>query len=154
MSTQRNASPSGKDAVAIEEIGGLIMSRFPDAEIDIRPSSDEKGAWMLLVYLDDEDERYDALANLVYGRLAMLRSDDGVKIEMLSFDKALERAVKAYMQAHHMVHMLADGAVNVRAYRAAAAEVTAAERAVNDIRHATREAKRRAKRGGKTTRAS
>jgi hypothetical protein len=100
----------------------------------------------MLVYLEDEDDKYEELANLVYGRLTELRYDEGVKIEMLPFDKAYVQAVRRYMKAVHDLDRVTDAQVIdvpqvERLKRVAASTRTAQESVAAAWRQARRQRK-------------
>ena len=150
MSVSRNRIPNPKDASGLNEIRNMIVSRFPDAVVGWRPSSDERGAWTLLVYLENEDEKYEALAKLVYGRLTELRYDEGVKIEMLPFDKAYRAALDRYLRSEYDWRNVTEAqiidpivAARVRRKRDDVAEVLQSSR--EDLVSARRQHKKKAK---------
>jgi len=103
MSTQRAKAPGPKVVAGIEEIKSLILSRCPHAAFEVRPSW-ERREWDIVVYLDNEDENYEDFAGLVYPRVADLRYDRGIAINVMSADRSHLLARQQSQQVSYALH--------------------------------------------------
>jgi hypothetical protein len=95
MSAEQIGHLDARIEQALEELKGLILRRYPDAQFSIVGDPDDPSIVVLDAIVDVEDT--DEVLDVVIDRLGELRNDEGLPIFVVPL-RPLERAIEIYRE--------------------------------------------------------